>query len=167
MSQNSLPAAPKRPLLVILLVLISVVACGAAGYSWWLLQQHKNGAEPAAAKQQPPAAPVFMPLDTFTVNFGDAGQQPGSRAVHRPHAASAGRKYPPPAERFSAGSAQPSADAALPSGSRASWPMNKGSNSWWRRLRTCSARRWLRDNRSRWSATCCSPPSYCGNHYGR
>lgn len=69
MSQNSLPAAPKRPLLVILLVLISVVACGAAGYSWWLLQQHKNGAEPAAAKQQPPAAPVFMPLDTFTVNL--------------------------------------------------------------------------------------------------
>lgn len=61
MSQNSLPAAPKRPLLVILLVLISVVACGAAGYSWWLLQQHKNGAEPAA--------PVFMPLDTFTVNL--------------------------------------------------------------------------------------------------
>ena len=69
MSQNTLPAAPKRSLLVILLVLISVVACGAAGYSWWLLQQHKNGAEPAAAKQQPPAAPVFMPLDTFTVNL--------------------------------------------------------------------------------------------------
>ncbi|CAI0830754.1 flagellar basal body-associated protein FliL [Serratia marcescens] len=69
MSQNSLPAAPKRPLLVILLVLISVVACGAAGYSWWLLQQHKNSAEPAAVKEQPPAAPVFMPLDTFTVNL--------------------------------------------------------------------------------------------------
>lgn len=25
----------------------------------------------------------------------------------------------------------------------------------------------VKDNRSRWSAMCCSPPSYCGNHYGR
>ncbi|HEI8866152.1 flagellar basal body-associated protein FliL [Serratia sp. AKBS12] len=69
MSQNTLATAPKkRPLLVILLLLITVAACGAAGYSWWLLQQNNDGA-PAAAKPQPPAAPVFMPLDTFTVNL--------------------------------------------------------------------------------------------------
>ncbi|MBH1928813.1 flagellar basal body-associated protein FliL [Serratia rubidaea] len=70
MSQNTLPTAPKkRPLLVILLLLITVAACGAAGYSWWLLQQKEHGGSPAAAKPQPPAAPVFMPLDTFTVNL--------------------------------------------------------------------------------------------------
>lgn len=65
MSQNSLPTAEKkkRPILVILLVLIALGASGAAGYSWWLMQQ------PAEAKQLPPPAPVFMPLDTFTVNL--------------------------------------------------------------------------------------------------
>lgn len=69
MSQNTLPTAPKkRPLLVILLLLMTVAACGAAGYSWWLLQQ-KDGSATAADKPQPPAAPVFMPLDTFTVNL--------------------------------------------------------------------------------------------------
>ena len=70
MSQNTLPTAPKkRPLLVILLLLITVAACGAVGYSWWLLQQKGHGDGTAAAKPQPPAAPVFMPLDTFTVNL--------------------------------------------------------------------------------------------------
>ncbi|HFK7186368.1 TPA: flagellar basal body-associated protein FliL [Serratia odorifera] len=69
MSQNTLPtAAKKRSLLVILLLLITVAACGAAGYSWWLLQQKNDGA-PVAAEPQPPTAPVFMPLDTFTVNL--------------------------------------------------------------------------------------------------
>ncbi|CAI2416543.1 flagellar basal body-associated protein FliL [Serratia liquefaciens] len=68
MSQNTLPAAPKRSLLVILLMLITLVACGAAGYSWWQLKQHQEGAQPVA-KELPPAAPVFMPLDTFTVNL--------------------------------------------------------------------------------------------------
>lgn len=48
MSQNTLPAAPKRSLLVILLVLITLVACGAAGYSWWQLKQHQEGAQPVA-----------------------------------------------------------------------------------------------------------------------
>jgi flagellar FliL protein len=68
MSQNILPTTQKkRPVLVILLLLITVAACGAAGYSWWLLKQQDK---PAASKQeQPPAAPVFMPLDTFTVNL--------------------------------------------------------------------------------------------------
>jgi flagellar FliL protein len=70
MSQNSLPTAAtkKRPILVILLVLIALGACGAAGYSWWLMQ-HKNGQPAAEEKKQPPPAPVFMPLDTFTVNL--------------------------------------------------------------------------------------------------
>lgn len=70
MSQNSLPTAAKkkRPILVILLVLIALGASGAAGYSWWLMQQDKES-QPAEAKKLPPPAPVFMPLDTFTVNL--------------------------------------------------------------------------------------------------
>jgi flagellar FliL protein len=72
MSQHSLPAtASKRPLLIILLTIVAVAACAAAGYSWWLLQQRDGGAHTAAAaaKEKPPAPPVFMPLDTFTVNL--------------------------------------------------------------------------------------------------
>jgi flagellar FliL protein len=68
MSQNSLPTAPKkRPLLLILLALIALGASGAAGYSWWLMQQNNQANAPA--KELPPPAPVFMPLDTFTVNL--------------------------------------------------------------------------------------------------
>lgn len=70
MSQNSLPTtAKKRPILVILLVLITLGACSAAGYIWWQMQQNKDGKPTATAKVQPPPAPVFMPLDTFTVNL--------------------------------------------------------------------------------------------------
>lgn len=70
MSQNSLPAtAPKRPLLIILLTIVAVAACAAAGYSWWLLQQRDGGAQTAIEKEKPPAPPVFMPLDTVTVNL--------------------------------------------------------------------------------------------------
>lgn len=69
MSQNTPSAAPKRSLLVILLALIAVVACGAAGYSGWLLKQQSHSAKPVSAKVNPPAAPVFMPLDTFTVTL--------------------------------------------------------------------------------------------------
>lgn len=78
MSQNSLPTpAKKRPILVILLVLIALGACGAAGYSWWLMQQHKNGnPDEVAKKEQPPVVPVFMPLDTFTVNLVNPDNNP-------------------------------------------------------------------------------------------
>lgn len=73
MSQNSLPTVTKkRPLLMILLILISLGACAAAGYSWWLMQQYKDqDGKPAASakKPEPPAVPVFMPLETFTVNL--------------------------------------------------------------------------------------------------
>lgn len=70
MSQNSLPTvAKKRSIWVILLVLITLGACGAAGYSWWLMQQHKDGKSVMPAKVVPPPVPVFMPLDTFTVNL--------------------------------------------------------------------------------------------------
>jgi Flagellar basal body-associated protein len=55
--------------LIILLTIVAVAACAAAGYSWWLLQQRDGGAQTAIEKEKPPAPPVFMPLDTFTVNL--------------------------------------------------------------------------------------------------
>ncbi|KFK93568.1 MULTISPECIES: flagellar basal body-associated protein FliL [unclassified Serratia (in: enterobacteria)] len=70
MSENTLPtAAKKRPIRVILLVLLALGLCAAAGYGWWLTQQPKGGKSTAAAQKTPPPAPVFMPLDTFTVNL--------------------------------------------------------------------------------------------------
>jgi len=70
MSENTPPKAPKkRYRLFILLALITGILCGGAGYGWWLLKQKKDADQPASVKVEPPAAPVFMPLDTFTVNL--------------------------------------------------------------------------------------------------
>jgi flagellar FliL protein len=70
MSEDSLPTAPKkRTFQVIMFVLIALGACGAAGYGWWLLQLPQEDKSAAAAHDQPQLAPVFMPLDTFTVNL--------------------------------------------------------------------------------------------------
>ncbi|MFZ1874750.1 MAG: flagellar basal body-associated protein FliL [Chania sp.] len=70
MSENPLPTAlKKRPFRLILFVLIALGACGAAGYGWWLMQPPKDSKSAAAAQKLPPLAPVFMPLDTFTVNL--------------------------------------------------------------------------------------------------
>lgn len=77
MSENTLSAVPKkRTFLVILLVMITLGACAAAGYGWWLTQQPKDGKSAAAAKKQPPPTPVFMPLDTFTVNLVTSDNNP-------------------------------------------------------------------------------------------
>ncbi|ATZ95019.1 MULTISPECIES: flagellar basal body-associated protein FliL [Dickeya] len=57
----------KRSLWLILLIVIALAATAAAGAGWWLLSQKK--AETAASEPPPPPAPVFMPLDTFTVNL--------------------------------------------------------------------------------------------------
>ncbi|AHG22060.1 flagellar basal body-associated protein FliL [Chania multitudinisentens RB-25] len=71
MSQDPLPttATKKRPLWVILSVLLALTACGAAGYRWWVMQTSKDGPAAATVKKPLPAAPVFMPLETFTVNL--------------------------------------------------------------------------------------------------
>ncbi|CFQ87030.1 flagellar basal body-associated protein FliL [Yersinia frederiksenii] len=64
MSENTFPAKRKSSIWVILLVLIAVAATAGGGYSWWML----NKSKPATAKAAP-VSPVFMPLETFTVNL--------------------------------------------------------------------------------------------------
>ncbi|CNH38658.1 flagellar basal body-associated protein FliL [Yersinia frederiksenii] len=64
MSENTFPAKRKSSIWVILLVLIAVAATAGGGYSWWLL----NKSKPTTAKAAP-VSPVFMPLETFTVNL--------------------------------------------------------------------------------------------------
>lgn len=52
---------------MIILIVVALAACAAAGYSWWRMHNHAEGT--VSEKPKPPAAPVFMPLDTFTVNL--------------------------------------------------------------------------------------------------
>ncbi|HKM96780.1 MAG TPA: flagellar basal body-associated protein FliL [Buttiauxella sp.] len=70
MTDIALPKSRKRPIWIILLVLITLAACATAGYSYWRMQQQPASAE-LKAPELPPA-PVFLALDTFTVNLGDA-----------------------------------------------------------------------------------------------
>ncbi|AEX52407.1 flagellar basal body-associated protein FliL [Rahnella aquatilis] len=81
MSDSALSASrkKKRPLMMILLLLIAIGACGAAGYAWWMLhkQQSGNGTQTAETKkQEPAAAPIFLALDTFTVNLQTTDNDP-------------------------------------------------------------------------------------------
>jgi len=81
MSDSALSASrkKKRPLMMILLLLIAIGACGAAGYAWWMLhkQQSGNGTQTTEVKKnEPPAAPIFLALDTFTVNLQTADNDP-------------------------------------------------------------------------------------------
>lgn len=65
--------------MIILLLLIAIGACGAAGYAWWMLhkQQSGNGTQTTEVKKnEPPAAPIFLALDTFTVNLQTADNDP-------------------------------------------------------------------------------------------
>lgn len=59
---------------MIIVIVVALAACAAAGYSWWML--HKQPAQGEVNKPQPPAAPVFMPLDTFTVNLQTPNNDP-------------------------------------------------------------------------------------------
>ena len=70
MTDTAINKKSKRSLWIPLLVLVTLAACATAGYSYW---RFSAKAAPAAPKEAPPpAAPVFFPLDTFTVNLGDA-----------------------------------------------------------------------------------------------
>lgn len=76
MSENPLPTAPnKRRLVVSLLVLAALAAGGGAGYHWWSTQQKANDSA-ESPKILPPAAPIFMPLDAFTVNLMNPNNSP-------------------------------------------------------------------------------------------
>lgn len=72
MSDMQVRPGRKRSIWLILLIIVVLAAAGAAGASWWLLNQ-KNS---ATAEQEAPPEPVFMPLDTFTVNLVNADNDP-------------------------------------------------------------------------------------------
>ncbi|MGC6387204.1 flagellar basal body-associated protein FliL [Ewingella sp. S1.OA.A_B6] len=67
----------KRPMLIILLVLVTLAACAAGGYAWWMLHNKTatSGSE-QVKKNVPPAPPIFLALDTFTVNLQNADNNP-------------------------------------------------------------------------------------------
>ena len=71
MTDSAITKKSKRSIWIPLLVLITLAACATAGYSYWRMQQEPSTAA-AKAELPPPPAPVFFPLDTFTVNLGDA-----------------------------------------------------------------------------------------------
>lgn len=69
MTDSAMVKTKRRPRWIALLALAALIACAAGGYAYW----HQQQRPPAAlAKAAPPAAPVFWPLETFTVNLGDA-----------------------------------------------------------------------------------------------
>ncbi len=62
------PAAPKsRKRWWIALAAITLLAAAGSGAAWWYL--HPAAEAPKVAKPVPPAPPVFVELDTFTVNL--------------------------------------------------------------------------------------------------
>ncbi|MBE5203806.1 MULTISPECIES: flagellar basal body-associated protein FliL [Pectobacterium] len=74
MSDMQVKPGRKRSFWLILLIIVALAAAGAAGAAWWLLNQ-KNAAT-AEQEAPPPPEPVFMPLDTFTVNLVNADNDP-------------------------------------------------------------------------------------------
>ncbi|MEH2920920.1 flagellar basal body-associated protein FliL [Samsonia erythrinae] len=74
MSDMQVRPGRKRSIWLILLTIVALAATGAAGTAWWLLNQ-KNAAM-AEHEAPPPPEPVFMPLDTFTVNLINADNNP-------------------------------------------------------------------------------------------
>ncbi len=73
-SAEAPPPKKKRGVLTLLLVLL-VILGGAGGAGWYFLGGHepaapaKGGAKPAPGKSAPVKAPIFVPLETFTVNL--------------------------------------------------------------------------------------------------
>lgn len=74
MSDMQAGSRRKRSIWVILLIIIALAATGAAGVAWWMLYHKTPSAEQDVPP--PPAPPVFMPLDTFTVNLVNADNNP-------------------------------------------------------------------------------------------
>lgn len=74
MSDMQVRSGRKRSIWLILLIIVALAAIGAAGAAWWMLNQ--QNAATAEQKAPPPPEPVFMPLDTFTVNLVNADNDP-------------------------------------------------------------------------------------------
>lgn len=63
----AVPLKKKNNKYLKLLIILCIVS-GVSGGAYWYLNQHKNDA-PSEARAQPAKPPVFVPLDTFTVNL--------------------------------------------------------------------------------------------------
>ncbi len=67
------PAAGKSRKMLMIGAAVLVLAIGGGGYYF---MSHKNAAEsPKAAEKAPPKQLQYLPLDTFTVNLNDTGQE--------------------------------------------------------------------------------------------
>ncbi|ACS85346.1 flagellar basal body-associated protein FliL [Musicola paradisiaca] len=74
MAEKKTQSGRKRSVWLLLLIAVVLAAACAAGASWWFL--HQKNVEPQVAKEAPPPEPVFMPLDTFTVNLVNPDNNP-------------------------------------------------------------------------------------------
>ncbi len=71
---EAVPAAPpksKKKLIIVVGALLVVLAGGGAG-AWFFMGRGGEGTE--QAKEEPPKPPVYLPLETFTVNLRDSEQ---------------------------------------------------------------------------------------------
>ncbi len=75
MSENTLPNARKKKTKWIVVLLVILLAGGAAaGYYWWQHQLHNSAT--AAEVIPPPPAPIFLAMETFTVNLVNPSNDP-------------------------------------------------------------------------------------------
>jgi len=72
MSETTLPKNTKRRAKWVWILLILIAAGAGGGFYGWKYYQHQE--KLAESKPVPPPMPVFMPLDTFTVNLISDGE---------------------------------------------------------------------------------------------
>jgi len=65
-SQEAAPASKKKLIIIIAAV---VLALGGGGGAWFFMQQKSHDKKEEVKKEEPAKAPVFLTLDTFTVNL--------------------------------------------------------------------------------------------------
>ncbi|TKI08284.1 flagellar basal body-associated protein FliL [Martelella alba] len=76
MSQNVLPSARKPSKWKwVLIIIVLLAACGAGGYYWWR-HPEISGWMKRTTTPPPPPAPIFLALDTFTVNLVNPTNDP-------------------------------------------------------------------------------------------
>lgn len=66
-SGEAAPPASKKKLIIIIAAV--VLALGGGGAAWFFMQQKSHEQKEEVKKEEPVQAPVFLTLDTFTVNL--------------------------------------------------------------------------------------------------
>jgi flagellar FliL protein len=66
------PGSKKKKKLLVLVVMLVILLAGGGAAAWFFFAG--GNADPAAAKEAPPKPPVYLPLETFTVNLHDGEQ---------------------------------------------------------------------------------------------